>query len=141
MDFAKLYLGRVKKTAATTEQEFRQHPAKRLLGVLAGILEGEILRTEKDLPAAIVVLERAVQLDDEMEYDEPEPLPFPARHWLGAALVEAGRFGDAEQVYRADLDEHPHNGWSLLGLKQALKGQGKTDAAVDKDLGEELGQG
>jgi tetratricopeptide (TPR) repeat protein len=124
----------VKKTAETSEQEFRQHAAKRLLGVLVGILEGEILRTDKDLPGAIAAFERAVQLDDELEYDEPEPLPFPARHWLGAALVEAGRFDEAERVYRADLDEHPHNGWSLIGLRQALKGQGKVDQAVEQDF-------
>ena len=62
-----------------------------------------------------------------MDYDEPEPLPFPARHWLGAALLEAGRHADAERVYREDLERHPHNGWSLLGLQQALKAQGKTD--------------
>ena len=80
-----------------------------------------------------------MQLDDELEYDEPEPLPFPARHWLGAALVEAGRFGEAEQVYRADLDEHPHNGWSLLGLKLALKGQGKTRRHGGQGPREELG--
>ena len=33
-------------------------------------------------------------------YDEPEPLPFAARHWLGAALLEAKRFEEAERVYR-----------------------------------------
>jgi tetratricopeptide (TPR) repeat protein len=134
VDFAKLYLGRVRKTADTSTQEFRQHPAKRILGLLAGILEGEILWKEKDLPGAISAFEGAVQLDDELEYDEPEPLPFTARHWLGAALVEAKRFPDAEKVYRDDLEEHPHNGWSLLGLQQALKGQGKSDAEVDKDF-------
>jgi tetratricopeptide (TPR) repeat protein len=134
VDFAKLYLGRVRKTADTSTQEFRQHPAKRILGLLAGILEGEILWKEKDLSGAITAFERAVQLDDELEYDEPEPLPFAARHWLGAALVEAKRFPDAEKVYRDDLEEHPHNGWSLLGLQQALKGQGKSDAEVDKDF-------
>ena len=75
-----------------------------------------------------------MKLDDEMEYDEPEPLPFPARHWLGAALLEAKRFADAERVYREDIEQHPHNGWSLLGLQQALKAQGKTDPAVDADL-------
>jgi tetratricopeptide (TPR) repeat protein len=124
----------VQKTALTSSQEFRQHPAKRLLGILVGVLEGEILRIEKDLPGSIAAFERAVQLDDELEYDEPEPLPFPARHWLGAALIEAGRFADAAKVYRADLDEHPHNGWSLIGLQQALKGQGKADRDVDHDL-------
>ena len=67
-------------------------------------------------------------------YDEPEPLPFAARHWLGAILLEAGRYDEAEKVYREDLEDHPHNGWSLLGLKQALDAQGKSDPAVDDDL-------
>ena len=37
-------------------------------------------------------------------------------------------------MYRDELTHHPHNGWSLFGLKQALAAQGKTDAAVDKDF-------
>jgi hypothetical protein len=37
-------------------------------------------------------------------------------------------------VYRDELQDHPHNGWSLIGLQQALKAQGKSDPEVDKDL-------
>ena len=133
-DFARLYLARVQKTAETSKAAFRSHSAKNLIGVLAGILEGEIAWSAGDLPAAIAAFERAVVTDDALEYDEPEPLPFPARHWLGAALIAAKRYSDAEKVYRDDLADHPHNGWSLLGLQQALKGQGKTDPEVDKDL-------
>jgi tetratricopeptide (TPR) repeat protein len=133
-DFAKAYLAKVKKVAETSKQQFRMHPAEKLVGILAGILEGEILRTAGDVSGAIAKFEHAVKLDDELEYVEPEPLPFPARHWLGAALIEAKRFADAEKVYRDDLKDHPHNGWSLLGLQQALKGQGKTDPDVDADL-------
>lgn len=133
-DFAKVYLDRMKKTADASKQEFRSHPAKRLIGVLTGILDGEIARTSGDLPKAIGLFEEAVKLDDELEYDEPEPLPFPARHWLGAALLEAKRAPDAERVYRDDLKDHPHNGWSLLGLQLALKAQGKSSPEVDADL-------
>jgi tetratricopeptide (TPR) repeat protein len=133
-EFAKAYLAKVRKVANTSKVEFRGHSAARLLGVLAGILDGEIARMESDIAGAIEKFEAAVKLDDEMDYDEPEPLPFPARHWLGAALLEAKRFPDAEKVYRDDLAQHPHNGWTLLGLQQALKAQGKTDAAVDEDL-------
>ena len=71
-------------------------------------------------------------------YDEPEPMPFAARHWLGAALIEAKRFEEAERVYRAELDDHPRNGWSLLGLKQALVGRGLPTTDVDADLQVEL---
>ncbi|HYU78899.1 MAG TPA: hypothetical protein VEK56_07925 [Vicinamibacterales bacterium] len=133
-DFAKVYLARIEKTAETSTSEFRNHPPKRLLGVLAGILQGEIARDAKDLPAAIAAFEQAVASDDALEYDEPEPLPFPARHWLGAALLESTQYGDAERVYREDLKQHPHNGWSLLGLQQALKAQGKPTKEVDADL-------
>ena len=92
------------------------------------------MRAAGDLSGAIAAFERAVALDDELEYDEPEPLPFPARHWLGAALLEAKRPADAERIYREDLKDHPHNGWSLLGLQQALKAQGHPSADVDADL-------
>ena len=122
MDFAQLYLARVKKAAETSTAKFRVHTAKDLLSIVAGILEGEIQRTGGDLAAAIATFQRAADLQDALVYDEPEPLPFAAHHWLGAALLEGGRFADAEKVYRADLKEHPRNGWSLLGLQQALAG-------------------
>jgi tetratricopeptide (TPR) repeat protein len=133
-EFAKAYLAKVKKAAETSKTQFRGHSAEKLVGILAGILEGEILLAAGDMAGALARFEHAVKLDDDLAYDEPEPLPFPARHWLGAALLQAKRFADAEKVYREDITDHPHNGWSLLGLQQALKGQGKTDPAVDADL-------
>src|SRR5262249_60923053 len=83
---------------------------------------------------AIAPFARAVAMDDALVIDDPEPLPFAARHWLGAALIEARRFADAERAYRADLVRHPHNGWSLVGLQQALRAQGKATREVDDDL-------
>ena len=120
---------------ATSHAVFKFHTAKVLLGTLAAILEGEIDRAAGDVKGAIMAFERAVALNETIILDDPEPLPFPARHWLGAALLDAGRFADAERVYRQDLVRHPHNGWSLRGLQLALKGQGKDSADVDADLG------
>ena len=133
-DFANVYLARVKKTAETSKAMFRVHAAKNLLGTVAGILQGEIHRAAGNLPSAIRAFEEAVVLEDALTYDEPEPLPFAARHWLGAALLEAKRFADAERIYREELEDHPHNGWSLLGLQQALAGRGTKAAEVDADL-------
>ncbi|MEE4381625.1 MAG: hypothetical protein V2J02_06480, partial [Pseudomonadales bacterium] len=48
--------------------------------------------------------------------------------------LEAGRGADAELVYRTELADHPHNGWSLYGLVQALALQGRSDTAVERDL-------
>jgi tetratricopeptide (TPR) repeat protein len=131
---AQLSLDRVLATAGQSKAVFKIHPVRVLLGTVAGILEGEIRRATGDLPGAIRSLERAVSLEDGLLIDEPEPLPFSARHWLGACLIEARRFADAERVYRVDLARHPHNGWSLLGLQQALTAQGTSSRIVDDDL-------
>jgi tetratricopeptide (TPR) repeat protein len=133
-DFARVYLQRAKHTAETSKAMVRVHTAKDLVGIVAGILEGEIFRTEGNLPKAIASFESAVALQEGLTYDEPEPLPFHAAHWLGAALLEVKRYADAEQAYRKELQDHPHNGWSLLGLQQALAGQGKSSTEVDADL-------
>jgi hypothetical protein len=45
--------------------------------------------------------------------------------------LKAGQHAEAEKVYREDLKRFPENGWSLFGLAQALKAQGKnTEAAA-----------
>ena len=133
-DFAQVYLDRVLATAESTTARFRFDSAKLLLGTVGAILEGEIHRDAGDAAAAIASFERAVSIEDELEYSEPEPLPFGARHWLGAALLEAERFADAERVYREELADHPHNGWSLFGLKAALAGQGRSVPEADDDF-------
>jgi tetratricopeptide (TPR) repeat protein len=133
-DFARVYGDRVRKAADTSKATFRFHTAQHLLGTVAGILDGEIQWAGGDLNAAIASFERAVAIEDELGYDEPEPLPFAARHWLGAALVEAKRYAEAEKVYRTELEDHPHNGWSLLGLQKALAGRGVSSRDVDEDL-------
>jgi hypothetical protein len=48
-------------------------------------------------------------------------------------LLKAGRAKDAEAVYRDDLLRHPENGWSLNGLAQALRAEGRTKEAADLD--------
>ncbi len=59
-------------------------------------------------------------------FTEPPPWYYPVRQSLGAALLAAGRAAEAEAVYREDLRRNPENGWSLFGLAQALRAQGKT---------------
>ena len=104
----------------------RQHTAKRLLGVVGGILRGELAIAAGRRDEGIAALEAAVTAEDGLPYDEPEPLPFAARDWLGAALLDAGRAADAERVYAAALEDRPHNGWSLFGLERSLRAQGRT---------------
>ncbi|MBX2820864.1 MAG: tetratricopeptide repeat protein [Rhodothermaceae bacterium] len=126
------YLSGIEKVAKSSTDRFRFHDARHLLGTVGGILEGEIRRTQGRENEAILALERAVVFEDSLQYDEPEPIPFSARHWLGALLLETGQYTDAEQVYQDELDDHPNNGWSYFGLLKALEAQGKTDADLEE---------
>lgn len=128
---ASVYLEKVQRAAEDTPESdtFRGHSAADLLGIVAGILEGELLRHEGKIDEAAAVLEAAIETEDGLRYDEPEPLNFSARHWLGNLLLEAERWGEAQAVFEAALEDHPNNGWSLFGLEAALRAQGKDNAA------------
>ena len=95
------------------------------------MLEGEVLFREGKLDQAFATLRAGVELEDALVYDEPPGWMQPIRHALGALLLSAGRAPEAEEVYRADLVAHPQNGWSLLGLEQALAAQGETAEAAE----------
>ncbi|MEZ4701659.1 MAG: tetratricopeptide repeat protein [Rhodothermales bacterium] len=126
-------LSRLDRAIASTPNTstFRGHTADKLVGAVRSILAGEILRSEGRLDEAIATFERGIALEDSLIYDEPEPLNFAVRHWLGAALLEAGRPTDAERVYREALADHPNNGWCLFGLAEALRAQGRTAEAEE----------
>ena len=96
-------------------------------------LAGEIAARGGDTQAAVQHLALAVRLQDEHWFTEPPPWHYPVRQSLGAVLLQAGRAAEAEAVYREDLRGNPENGWSLFGLAQSLRAQGKTTdaAAVD----------
>tara|TARA_Y100001954_G_C15802127_1_gene600678 strand:- start:1043 stop:2767 length:1725 start_codon:yes stop_codon:yes gene_type:complete len=113
---------------------FRGDYKSTLVTVVAFILQGEIRIAKGDLSGAIQSFENAVEAEDTLGFSEPGPLPFAARHWLGAALIESSDFKEAEMVYRLELEKHPHNGWSLFGLKQALAGQDINDETVNADF-------
>jgi hypothetical protein len=127
---AKAHLKALNDLAETSEARFRWHDARNLLGTLSWILNGEISREQGDLDTAIRHFERAVSYYDRLEYDEPEPLPFSPRHWLGAAYVDKGEFNNALNTYRKQLTKHPKNGWSLYGMLQAYELVNRENAEV-----------
>jgi len=105
------------------------YPAVALLQIADQLLQAHIAEAQKSTTSAIAHFTKAVELQDKLPYTEPPFWYYPTRQSLGAALVKARRFAEAEAVYRKDLIAYPHNGWSLFGLMQSLEGQGKTDEA------------
>jgi tetratricopeptide (TPR) repeat protein len=122
----------IKRVPATAT--FGKNLAISLFGVAERMLTGEILYREGKVDEGIAALRESVQREDRLRYAEPPSWIQPVRHALGAALMDSHRFAEAEQVYRDDLERHPENGWSLFGLSQALKAQGKTAEALSVKL-------
>jgi tetratricopeptide (TPR) repeat protein len=98
-----------------------------VLPIAKHMLEGELAYREGRLEDAWTALDKAIAAEDKLVYDEPPGWVLPVRHAMGALLMEAGEFTRAEELYRQDQNDHPGNGWSLLGLKQAMEAQGKSE--------------
>ena len=110
-----------------------------ILAIAAAMLQGEIAYRQGNYDSAFAHLRQAVALDDNLPYDEPWGWMQPARHALGALLLEQGRVEEAAQVYRADLgldktlsraSQHPENVWSLHGYVECLHRLGKHAEAT-----------
>ncbi|MFF5482880.1 hypothetical protein ACFY5C_37005 [Streptomyces sp. NPDC012935] len=109
-----------------------------ILAIAAAMLDGELEYRKGNHDAAFAALERSIELDDNLPYDEPWGWMQPTRHAYGALLLEQGRVEEAEAVYRADLGldgtlpralQHPNNVWSLHGLHECLTRLGRTGEA------------
>ena len=118
--------------------------AEDVLQVGEAMMDGEIAFKAGRVDEGLDHLRRSVDLDDNLLYDEPWGWMQPARHALGALLMEAQKFEEAEAIYRADLGldetlarpcQHPRNVWSLHGLHECLVRRGEhTEARHLKPL-------
>jgi tetratricopeptide (TPR) repeat protein len=105
-----------------------------LLKIANSMLKGEIEYRKNNFEVAYKYLSEAIENEDALPYDEPWGWMQPARHALGALLLEQDYAERAELVYRADLGfdssvirarRHPNNVWALHGLAECLKKQEK----------------
>jgi tetratricopeptide (TPR) repeat protein len=102
--------------------------ADAVLAIVTPMVQGEILIRDGKPEEGFTDLRAAVEKEDALKYDEPPVWMIPVRHSLGANLMQAGHWAEAEQVYREDLSRLPRNGWSLYGLAESLRLQKKNQA-------------
>ncbi len=113
------------------EATFGNNSGSDLLDVAEYLMKGEILFRSGKIDEGLAALRESVAREDRLRYDEPPDWIQPVRHPLGAALLQAGRLGEAEAVFRTDLLKLPGNGWSLFGLARSLRLQKRNaEAAV-----------
>jgi tetratricopeptide (TPR) repeat protein len=103
------------------------NPAHAIYPLARKMMSGELAFRTGDHERAFAELRAGAALEDELLYDEPPSWLQPTRHALGALLMAAGRYREAEEVYERDLERNPRNGWSLLGLELARRRQGETE--------------
>ncbi|HZY80807.1 MAG TPA: tetratricopeptide repeat protein [Cyclobacteriaceae bacterium] len=103
---------------------------EQIVKVAADLLKGEVLINEGKLDEGLSALRQAVANEDDLRYNEPPDWRLPARHFLGAALFEAGRYADAQKVFEDDLFKNPENGWALKGLLNCHQKSGQTTEAL-----------
>lgn len=101
-----------------------------LMNIAVLVLDGEIESAEGNFEEGESALRKAIAIEDQLNYNEPPDWFFPVRHNLGAVLLKSGQPKEAEKIYREDLKKFPGNGWSLFGLYQSLKEQGKASEAA-----------
>lgn len=135
-------LGRVSDLAAESErmtaicaripedEKFMINPARQVFAVGSAELRAKIARANGDGTGEVAALREAVAAQDKLSYMEPPEWHYPVREALGAALLRNGKPGEAEAVFRRDLEINPRNGRSLYGLLQCLKAQGNTAGAA-----------
>lgn len=102
-----------------------------LVQIASRVLAGGIAAREGQFPQSISLLQEAVALEDNLNYNEPPDWFFSIRHHLGAVLLKAGKYAEAEKVYNQDLKTWRKNGWALIGLYNAQVLQ-KKDAEAEK---------
>ncbi len=109
---------------------FSRNGAMAILEIASEVLAGELSAKQGNYDKAIAQLHRAALLEDNLIYNEPPDWHVPVRQSLGAVLLAAGRSAEAEAIYWQDLAQNRENGWSLFGLMQSLRAQGKDEQAV-----------
>jgi tetratricopeptide (TPR) repeat protein len=104
-------------------------PAQEVLRIARTVVLARVAQAKGDHRTAIVQFERAAALQDALPYTEPPYWYYPIRQSLAAALLQAGRYAEAERQFQRALSRAPSNGWSYYGLAELYKSRGNAAAA------------
>jgi tetratricopeptide (TPR) repeat protein len=115
-----------KETPADLEFSFFFNKAQTFLDLAENVLDARIAAAKGDHERAIKDWEKAVEIEDRLNYGEPPEWFYPVRESLGSALLLNGQAEQAEAVFRTDLKQYPRNPRSLFGLLRSLEAQKKS---------------
>ena len=111
------------------ERNMGNQPASEVMKIAQHVLRGEASFKVGRRDEGLKELKEAVAIEEKLVYAEPVPWMMPARHAYGALLIVDGKYKEAEKIFIRDLEIYPANGWALIGLRDALNGQGRLGEA------------
>jgi tetratricopeptide (TPR) repeat protein len=100
-------IGTIERTADFKLLKESNVPAQEVLRVAQTLILARIAQANGDNRTAIVRFERAAALQDALPYTEPPYWYYPIRQSLAAALLQAGRYADAERQFQRALTRAP----------------------------------
>jgi tetratricopeptide (TPR) repeat protein len=104
-------------------------PAQQVLRIARTLILARVAQAKGNHRTAIARFEQAAALQDALPYTEPPYWYYPIRQSLAAALLQAGRYAEAERQFQRALSRAPSNGWSYYGLAELYKARGNAAAA------------
>ena len=96
-------------------------PAIASAGVAEQLLLGVIHEERNLLDGAIRHYKIADSIETNMVYNEPRDWMLNPKHYLGNALMKAGKWKEALAVLKKDLSVNNNNIWALTGIVRALE--------------------
>ena len=135
IDKAHEHLTQLKELAATPELNklwiWEINTASDICNIASHVLEGEIARINGRLEEAADHYQKAIVIEDQLNYNEPPDWFFSVRHLLGDVYLRLNRPVEAEIIFREDLSYWVKNGYALNGLYHSLVFQGKDAEAQE----------
>ena len=104
-------------------------PLLSTLAIMSLELRGSLLGAQGKVDDAKALFARAATEEKELGYREPPIYIRPVGETEGAAMLRAGRGGDAKVAFEKALSERPHSGFALYGIAAANEKLGDTQAA------------
>jgi tetratricopeptide (TPR) repeat protein len=104
-------------------------PVQEVLHIARTVLLARVAQAQGNTRAAIARFGRAAELQDALPYTEPPYWYYPIRQSLAAALLQDGRYAEAERQFQRALARAPASGWSYYGLAELYKARGNAAAA------------
>src|SRR5262249_12985339 len=85
-------------------------PVQEGLQIARTVIMARVAQAKGDKRGAVAQFERAATLQDALPYTEPPYWYYPIRQSLAAALLQAGRYAEAERQFQRALSRAPSNG-------------------------------